>query len=97
MPGRDRLPREAANLGTPTVLLGRGSGYCWQDFPLGEKYRIPYTIDWAEYMAPVIAGVLADPTEILLTQASFREWVSGEPHRYDQALDQWLERAHSIY
>ena len=95
LPGRDRLPREAANLGTPTVLLGRGSGYCWQDFPLGEKFRIPYTVDWAEYMAPVIAGVLADPTEILLAQASFREWVSGEPHRYDQALDQWLERAHA--
>ena len=95
LPGRDRLPREAANLGTPTVLLGRGSGYCWQDFPLGEKYRIPYTVDWAEYMAPVIAGVLADPSEILLAQASFQEWVSGEPDRYDQALDQWLERAHA--
>ncbi len=96
LPGRDRLPREAANLGTPTILLARGAGYCWEDFPLGEKYRIPYTLDWADRMAPVISEVLDDPVEILETQASFREWVASEPERYDHALDQWLERAHSV-
>ena len=28
------------------------------------------------------------------TQAEFQEWVAGEPARYDQALEAWLERAH---
>lgn len=92
LPGRDRLAREAANYGTPTVLLGRGAGYCWNDFPIGEKFRIPYTTDWATHMAPIINEVLADPSEILAVQEPFREWVAGEPARYDQALDGWLER-----
>jgi hypothetical protein len=92
LPGRDRLAREAANYGTPTVLLARGAGYCWNDFPLGEKYRIPYTTDWANRMAPVIREVLDDPSEILLVQKEFREWVASEPERYNQAMDTWIER-----
>ena len=94
MPGRDRLPREAALYGTPTVMLARGAGYCWSDFPLGVKYRIPYTIDWADKMAPVITAVLNDPTEITATQSSFRDWVEDEPRRYHESLDAWLELAH---
>jgi hypothetical protein len=92
LPGRDRLAREAANYGTPTVMLARGAGYCWNDFPLGERYRIPYTIDWADQMAPVIREVLDDPREIIETQAPFREWVSGEKARYEQSLDAWITR-----
>ena len=91
MPGRDRLPREAANYGTPTVMLARGAGYCWDDFPIGERYRIPYTEDWADRMAPVIQEVLDDPGPITEAQAPFREWVSGERQRYEEALDLWLE------
>ena len=92
LPGRDRLPREAANYGTPTVLLARGAGYCWDDFPIGERYRIPYTTDWAARMAQVIRDVLADPRQINEDQSSFREWVAGEPARYDMSLDAWLSR-----
>ena len=92
LPGRDRLPREAALLGTPTVLLARGAGFCWDDFPLGVDYRIPYTIDWAQHMAPVIQAAIEDPTTIRRVQEPFREWVAGEKDRYDQAVDQWVER-----
>ncbi len=92
LPGRDRLPREAANYGTPTVMLGRGAGYCWDDFPLGERYRIPYTVDWADRMAPVIREVLDDPSEINAAQEPFRAWVEGERDRYDLALDAWMQR-----
>lgn len=92
LPGRDRLPREAANYGTPTVMLARGAGYCWNDFPIGEKYRIPYTEDWADRMAPVVDEALRNPAEIQAAQEPFREWVAGEKDRYDAALDSWLER-----
>jgi hypothetical protein len=94
LPGRDRLPREAALYGTPTVLLARGAGYCWEDFPLGVKYRIPYTVDWADYMSPVISDVLRDPIEILSTQSEFRNWVEDEPRRYHESLDAWLSQVH---
>jgi hypothetical protein len=93
LPGRDRLPREAANFGTPTVLLARGAGYCWDDFPIGERYRIPYTEDWADRMAPVIREVLHDPTDIHQAQLPYREWVAGERDRYEAALDEWMDRA----
>jgi len=92
LPGRDRLPREAALLGTPTVLLARGAGFCWDDFPIGVDYRIPYTVDWAQHMAPVITSALEDPQAIRQTQESFRAWVEGEKGRYDQAVDEWVER-----
>jgi len=92
LPGRDRLPREAALAGTPTVMLARGAGFCWDDFPIGEKYRIPYTTDWAQRMAPVIREALADPSEISNTQLSFREWVEGEKQRYSESIDWWVER-----
>lgn len=92
LPGRDRLPREAANMGTPTVLLARGAGYCWDDFPLGERYRIPYTEDWADHMAPVIREALDDPGSIAEEQQAFRAWVGGEEQRYHMALDAWIER-----
>jgi hypothetical protein len=92
LPGRDRLPREAALVGTPTVLLARGAGFCWQDFPIGVDYRIPYSIDWAQQMAPVIAAALDDPSVIRSAQEPFRHWVAGEKDRYEQAVDQWIER-----
>jgi hypothetical protein len=94
MPGRDRLPREAALYGTPTVMLARGAGYCWEDFPLGVEYRIPYTVDWADHMAPVISEVLRDPTEIQSAQLQFRNWVEDEPRRYHESLDSWLNQVH---
>ncbi len=92
LPGRDRLPREAASLGTPVVMLARGAGYCWDDFPIGVRYRIPYTIDWAQHMAPIIREVLADPTQINQDQQEYRAWVASEPERYAQAMDAWAEK-----
>ena len=92
LPGRDRLPREAALLGTPCIMLARGAGFCWDDFPIGVDYRIPYTIDWAQHMAPVIQAALDDPEQIRRVQEPFREWVAGEKARYEQAVDDWVER-----
>jgi hypothetical protein len=43
-------------------------------------------------MAPVIREVLDDPSEILLAQKAFGEWVASEPERYNQAMDTWIER-----
>lgn len=92
LPGRDRLPREAALQGTPTVMLARGAGFCWEDFPIGERYRIPYTTTWADNMVPVIREVLADPSRASQEQEPFQAWVRAEPERYDAAVDEWVER-----
>ena len=92
-PGRDRLPREAAHFGTPSVLLCRGSAYCWDDFPLPAKYRIPYVDGWAEPMAPVLRDLLANRRGAVADQAFFREWVAGDRDRYESEVDVWLAQA----
>lgn len=92
-PGRDRLPREAAHFGAPSILLCRGSAYCWDDFPLPSQYRIPYVADWAHRLAPVLAEVLANRQKALDDQAFFREWIAGDRERYENEVDAWLERA----
>jgi len=91
--GRDRLPREAAHLGTPVVFVARGSAYCWADAPVPVEYRVPFREDWADLAVPVIRDVLADPGHALERQASYREWVAGERDRYEAAVDRWLAEA----
>jgi len=93
LPGRDRLPREAAHLGTPVAFLARGSAYCWADAPVPARHRVPYREDWPDLMTPVIRGILDDPREALESQSPYREWVAGEPERYEAAVDRWLEEA----
>jgi hypothetical protein len=92
-PGRDRLPREAAHFGTPSVLLCRGSAYCWDDFPMPDRYRIPFVDNWPELMAPVVREVVADRNRALADQRPFREWVAGDRGRYEAEVDHWIEEA----
>jgi len=93
LPGRDRMPREAAHFGTPVVCLARGAGYCWQDVPLPIEYRVAYEQDWAPNAVRALQRVLADPSAAADEQQGYRTWVEGEPLRYEQAVDAWLELA----
>jgi len=92
-PGRDRLPREAAHFGTPSVLLCRGSLYCWDDFPMPAHYRIADTDGWAQRTAGALAAVLADRARACEDQAEFRAWVAGDRDRYEQEVDVWINEA----
>ena len=96
-PGRDRLPREAAHFGTPSVLLCRGSAYCWDDFPLPAQYRIPHVDNWAQLLAPALETVLRDRERALADQAFFRDWVAGDRQRYEAEVDAWLEQASGAF
>jgi hypothetical protein len=93
MPGRDRLPREAAHFGTPVVLLCRGAAYCWDDFPLDAKFRIADEPDWAIRMKPVLEEVVANSRKAIDEQQAFREWVAGDRDRFGAEVDHWLEVA----
>ena len=93
LPGRDRMPREAAHLGTPVVLLARGAGYVWADAPLPVQDRIAFRPGWPDAAADAVRGVLADPVAARKRQESYRDWVGGERERYEAAVDAWLEEA----
>jgi hypothetical protein len=90
LPGRDRLPREAAHLGTPVVCLARGAGYCWQDVPLPIDYRVAFREGWPHHAAQALRRVLDDPRQAAIDQESYRMWVGGERERYEIAVDTWL-------
>jgi len=89
-PGRDRLPRESVHFGTPVALLCRGSAYCWDDFPLPEKYRVPFVENWEVQMVSVIQEILNDPAGALDDQSIFADWISGDQSRYETEVDQWV-------
>ena len=93
MPGRDRLPREAAHFGTPVVLLCRGAAYCWDDFPLEAKYRVSDEPGWAAQTAAALQEVVADPQRAIVEQQPFRDWVAGDKERFGSEVDRWLEVA----
>jgi hypothetical protein len=93
LPGRDRMPREAAHFGTPVICLSRGAGYCWQDVPLPAGYRIPFREGWPEVAATAIQRVLSDPDQAVTDQQEYRSWVAGERDRYEKAIDEWLVAA----
>lgn len=93
LPGRDRMPREAAHFGTPVVCLARGAGYCWQDVPLPVEYRVAYREGWPGDAAAAISRVLDDPQQAAADQEPYRAWVAGERDRYEAAVDAWLDLA----
>ena len=90
LPGRDRMPREAAHFGTPVVCLARGAGYCWQDVPLPVGYRVAFREGWPQEAAQAIRRVLADPAAAAGEQEAYRDWVAGESDRYEKAIDDWV-------
>ena len=91
LPGRDRMSREAAHYGTPVVVLARGAGYCWEDFPLPVQYRVPFREGWPQEAAAAVRRVLDDPVQAARDQEPYREWVAGERHRYEAAMDAWVQ------
>lgn len=93
LPGRDRMPREAAHFGTPVVCLARGAGYCWQDVPLPVEYRVAFREGWPAHAAMALQRVLDDPQAAAEEQSSYRTWVAGEKDRYEAAIDEWLALA----
>lgn len=93
LPGRDRMPREAAHFGTPVICLARGAGYCWDDVPLPVDYRIPFREDWANSAVSALRRVLEDPVQAAIEQLPYQEWVSQERQRYEDAIDSWLSLA----
>lgn len=90
MPGRDRMAREAASLGTQVVVLARGAGYCWQDVPLPVDYRVAFREGWPQRAADAVRRVLDDPAAAAADQEPYRAWVAGERDRYEAAMDAWV-------
>jgi len=90
LPGRDRLPREAARVGTPVVLLRQGAGRYVADFPLPSQDTFDVGRGWHTDAVALLTTVLADPESAQRRQAEFRSWVLADQSRFGIEVAQWL-------
>lgn len=97
LPGRDRLPREAARLGVPVVMLQRGAGQFADDFPYLDQTRVPVGHVWQNRLLRTLEGVLADPVEAAQDQKAFRAWVGCDRDRFLSEVSTWLTQIEELH
>jgi len=90
LPGRDRLPREAIRQNTPIVMLKRGAGVFFDDFPLPEIYRVAFDENWIADTSAALRRVLAEPERALEDQRSFLDWVLSDHVRFRSEVAKWV-------
>jgi hypothetical protein len=82
LPGKDRMPREAALRGAVTLVAARGAGANPRDFPVPDAHRIPTAPDLVTSAVRALEDVLADVGAHALRQADFRAQVAQERPRF---------------
>jgi hypothetical protein len=88
LPGKDRLPREAAASGCVVFVRARGAGLFPDDFPVPDFFRFTEDDVASGELGRRIAAVQADPAVFWTLQASFRERTRREQQELrDQVRD----------
>jgi len=86
LPGKDRLPREAAAAGSIVFVPRRGAGAVFDDFPVPDFFRFsPEDIASGE-LHRRLQAVLNDPRGYWDQQADFRSLVRWERHHFDATV-----------
>jgi hypothetical protein len=78
LPGKDRLPREAAAAGAVVFVRRLGAGRFAGDFPLPDFYRFDEADVASGELSRRVAEVQADPAPHWAAQAGFRNRIRGE-------------------
>jgi hypothetical protein len=85
LPGKDRLPREAAASGAVVFLRKKGAGQFIEDFPVPDFFRFDEADVFSGELAARVAAVQADPAAFWTQQQAFRDRIHGER---DELADQ---------
>ena len=90
LPGKDRLPREAALSGSVVFVHRQGAGAVYDDFPIPDFFKFDLRdIDSGE-LRRRLEMVVADPAAYWAQQAYFRMVVGWEKAQfYDQVMRLW--------
>ena len=78
LPGKDRLPREAAASGAVVFLRRMGAGRFHDDFPVSDFFRFDEADVASGDLAGRLAAVQADPARFWVQQQHFRDRIRGE-------------------
>jgi hypothetical protein len=87
LPGKDRLPREAAASGAVVFLRRLGAGRFAEDFPIPDFFRFDADDVASGELARRVAAVQADPGAFWAQQETFRAGIRAERTEFcDQLL-----------
>lgn len=81
-PGRDRMPREAAQLGAVVVVGGRGSAVFVDDVPLPPEHVVSYRGSIIDNTIATLAAVFADVDAARAGQDDYRRWTAADRERF---------------
>lgn len=87
-PGKDRLPREAAALGTVVIVGARGSAANDRDVPLAARYKLSIDAALPENFAVLIRDVFANFDSHRAAQDSYRTFIAGERSAFTRQVRQ---------
>lgn len=85
-PGKDRLPREAASLGTVVVAGRRGSAAFAEDMPLEDRYKLSIDPSLEQRFGKIVGDIFADFDTHFAAQQPYRDFVSGERDMFSQQV-----------
>lgn len=89
-PGKDRLPREAALLNVPVLLLRIGAARNDLDFPLSQEYKFEW--DRLDELKSKISQMLNNRTSAINKQQEFRNNVKCERSRFKLEVRNLIQR-----
>lgn len=85
-PGKDRMPREAAAMGSVVLVANRGAAANGVDVPLPREHKVDVRPDIVMNAKRAYDRVLADPTAALEQQAPYRGRIAHERAVFDDEV-----------
>ncbi|KTQ97789.1 hypothetical protein NS226_03890 [Aureimonas ureilytica] len=85
-PGKDRLPREAASLGTVVIAGQRGSAAFAEDMPLEDRYKLAIDPSLEAKFGALVAQVFGDFETHLKAQQPYRDFIAGERDMFSEQV-----------
>lgn len=85
-PGKDRMPREAALLGTPVAVAMRGSAAFSDDVPIPRSHKIPMGGNFTSDAVATVDMMMQDPRSVADAQSNYRQWILNEKGRFDSEV-----------
>lgn len=86
-PGKDRMPREAAAMGSIVLVARRGAGANDVDVPLPWEHKVDVAPDVVAAAHTAIERVLADPAAALAAQEPYRAAIRRERDVFDREVE----------
>jgi hypothetical protein len=89
-PGKDRLPREAALLNVPVLLLKTGAARNHLDFPLSDEYKFQW--NRLDELKSKIEEMLNSRTSVIDSQYQFKKNIENEHSRFQLEVRNLIQR-----